>query len=376
MKNSIGSNIKYYRKQLGLTQEELASQLFVTSQAVSKWESDAGLPDTAQIVPLAKVLNVSTDAIFGLEEGNYDAIASARVHEKFRELRSQIDKKKGALEACEYVLSECEANPLNFEIYTYFVQSVANLSRHVDPFGEYKKGMNETFDKYFDEALKKSVQIIRYCKEADCVEKTHFALSWLYIHCKEFEKAREHIAKLPSVNSNMLKESILAKLEGYENGLDAQLKAQHNNSQLLCLPFNKEFVYSAETYFWNEVEKTADYCEWALNIIFAVCKDPTMKPYCQGFVKDLFAFKICAELKTGFDEAGRKDFAEIKKLILDYTDFCAEELEKEDLFERYDEKGLLNMKLYTKQDAERRIKELEEKIKNWCGEEALKKVNL
>ena len=376
MKNSIGSNIKYYRKQLGLTQEELASQLFVTSQAVSKWESDAGLPDTAQIVPLAKVLNVSTDAIFGLEEGNYDAIAAARVHEKFRELRSQIDKKKGALEACEYVLSECEANPLNFEIYTYFVQSVANLSRNVDPFGEYKKGMNETFDKYFDEALKKSVQIIRYCKEADCVEKTHFALSWLYIHRKEYEKAREHIAKLPSVNSNMLKESILAKLEGYENGLDAQLKAQHNNSQLLCLPFNKEFVYSAETYFWNKVEKTADYCEWALNIIFAVCKDSTMKPYCQGFVKDLFAFKICAELKTGLDEAARKDFAEIKKLILDYTDFCAEELEKEDLLERYDEKGLLNMKLYTKQDAERRIKELEEKIKNWCGEEALKKVNL
>ena len=97
MKNSIGSNIKYYRKQLGLTQEELAGQLFVTPQAVSKWESDAGLPDTAQIVPLAKVLNISTDAIFGLEQGNYDEIAAAKVHVKFRELRSQIDKKKGAL---------------------------------------------------------------------------------------------------------------------------------------------------------------------------------------------------------------------------------------------------------------------------------------
>lgn len=139
MKNSIGSNIKYYRKQLGLTQEELAGQLFVTSQAVSKWESDAGLPDTAQIVPLAKVLNISTDALFGLEQGNYDAVTAAKVNVKFRELRSQIDKKKGALEACEYLLSECEANPLNFEIYMYFVQSVANLSRNIDPFGEYKK---------------------------------------------------------------------------------------------------------------------------------------------------------------------------------------------------------------------------------------------
>ena len=374
MKNSIGSNIKYYRKQLGLTQEELAGQLFVTPQAVSKWESDAGLPDTAQIVPLAKVLNISTDAIFGLEQGNYDEIAAAKVHVKFRELRSQIDKKKGALESCEYLLSECEANPLNFEIYMNFVQSVANLSRNIDNFGEYKKGMNETFDKYFDEALKKSVQVIRYCKDTDLVEKTHFALSWLYIHRKEYEKAREHIAKLPSVNSNMLRESILAKLEGYENGLDAQLKAQHNNSQKLCLPFNKEFVYSAETYFWSEVEKTADYCEWALNIIFAICKDPTMKPYCQGFVKDLYGFKICAELKTGAEDAARKDYSDIKNLILEYADFCVAELEGVDLLQRYDEKGLLNMKLYTKEDADRRIKELEEKIKNWCGEEALKKV--
>ena len=374
MKNSIGSNIKYYRKQLGLTQEELAGQLFVTPQAVSKWESDAGLPDTAQIVPLAKVLNISTDAIFGLEQGNYDEIAAAKVHVKFRELRSQIDKKKGALESCEYLLSECEANPLNFEIYMNFVQSVANLSRNIENFGEYKKGMNETFDKYFDEALKKSVQVIRYCKDTDLVEKTHFALSWLYIHRKEYEKAREHIAKLPSVNSNMLRESILAKLEGYENGLDAQLKAQHNNSQKLCLPFNKEFVYSAETYFWSEVEKTSDYCEWALNIIFAICKDPTMKPYCQGFVKDLYGFKICAELKTGAEDAARKDYSDIKNLILEYADFCSAELEGVDLLQRYDEKGLLNMKLYTKEDADRRIKELEEKIKNWCGEDALKKV--
>ena len=64
MNYSIGQNIKSYRKQLGFTQEELTSQLFVTAQAVSKWESDAGMPDTAQIVPLAKALNISKDALF------------------------------------------------------------------------------------------------------------------------------------------------------------------------------------------------------------------------------------------------------------------------------------------------------------------------
>lgn len=69
---SLGNNIKTYRKKLGLTQEELASQLYVTSQAVSKWESENGLPDTAQIVPFAKALNVTTDSLFGMDSNTTD----------------------------------------------------------------------------------------------------------------------------------------------------------------------------------------------------------------------------------------------------------------------------------------------------------------
>ena len=42
----------------------MAGILCVTGQAVSKWESGAGLPDVTQIVPLAQALNVSTDALF------------------------------------------------------------------------------------------------------------------------------------------------------------------------------------------------------------------------------------------------------------------------------------------------------------------------
>ena len=42
---SLGNNIKYARKKLGLTQEELAGQLGVTPQAVSKWEKGTGMPD-------------------------------------------------------------------------------------------------------------------------------------------------------------------------------------------------------------------------------------------------------------------------------------------------------------------------------------------
>ena len=45
----LGNNIRIARKRMGLTQEELAMQIGVTAQAVSRWESEAGLPDTSLI---------------------------------------------------------------------------------------------------------------------------------------------------------------------------------------------------------------------------------------------------------------------------------------------------------------------------------------
>ena len=87
---SLGNNIKSFRKKLGLTQEELASQLFVTSQAVSKWESENGLPDTAQIVPIAKVLNVTTGALFGIETSTTEYDKKITAEEVFEEFKKQL----------------------------------------------------------------------------------------------------------------------------------------------------------------------------------------------------------------------------------------------------------------------------------------------
>ena len=188
MNYSIGQNIKSYRKQLGLTQEELASQLFVTAQAVSKWKSDAGMPDTAQIVPLAKALNISTDALFGLDNGSYD-----------------------------------EADAL--------------------------------WKKHRYEAVRKSIQVIRYCKEPKIVEMTHYAIAWVYY------------------------------------------------------------------------------------------------------------------LENNFDESAAA-LAELKKIIGEYVVHCSEELEKENLSELYDEKGIGNMKKYTPEGGQRRLDELLGKLKAWNGEDS------
>lgn len=55
----MGSFIAQRRKELKLTQAELAEKLHVTDKAVSRWERGVGLPDINMIEPLALALDVS-----------------------------------------------------------------------------------------------------------------------------------------------------------------------------------------------------------------------------------------------------------------------------------------------------------------------------
>ena len=66
------NNLIRLRKEAGLSQEELADKLAVSRQAVSKWERGEALPDTDNLIRLARLYNVSIDEIVGYapEKGN------------------------------------------------------------------------------------------------------------------------------------------------------------------------------------------------------------------------------------------------------------------------------------------------------------------
>jgi transcriptional regulator with XRE-family HTH domain len=66
-KMTLGEKIKSARKSAGLTQEQLAEKLIVSRQAITKWESDKGLPDIENLKRLSKLLNVSIDYL--LDDG-------------------------------------------------------------------------------------------------------------------------------------------------------------------------------------------------------------------------------------------------------------------------------------------------------------------
>ena len=65
---TFGEKIQKLRKENGLSQEELACQLGVSRQAVSKWECDNGYPETEKIVRMGKLFHVSMDYLLNEED--------------------------------------------------------------------------------------------------------------------------------------------------------------------------------------------------------------------------------------------------------------------------------------------------------------------
>ncbi|MFC6180595.1 helix-turn-helix domain-containing protein [Lactiplantibacillus daowaiensis] len=78
MKIVIGVQIKKYRVHAGWSQQELATQLNVTRQTISKWELDKSYPDLESLVRLSELFAVSTDDLLGLKRTDATPVTENR----------------------------------------------------------------------------------------------------------------------------------------------------------------------------------------------------------------------------------------------------------------------------------------------------------
>lgn len=65
---TIGQTIAAERRKLGLSQEQLGEKLGVTRQSISKWESDAALPELEKLIALSRLFQMPVGQLLGIEE--------------------------------------------------------------------------------------------------------------------------------------------------------------------------------------------------------------------------------------------------------------------------------------------------------------------
>lgn len=109
MKSNLNENIKFYRKEKNLTQEQLAEAMGVSVGAVSKWENGASAPELSLIMELADFFGISVDALLGYKVRNNSAAETA---ERLRIMRSQKDY----INAFSEVEKAVQKFPNNFDV--------------------------------------------------------------------------------------------------------------------------------------------------------------------------------------------------------------------------------------------------------------------
>ena len=85
----IGEVIRKYRKEAGITQEELAKRLGVTTPAVNKWENNNTQPDIALLSPIARLLNITTDTLLSFQE----ELSAEEIEKAVRQIDNDLNEK-------------------------------------------------------------------------------------------------------------------------------------------------------------------------------------------------------------------------------------------------------------------------------------------
>ena len=325
MGKTIGNNIKLYRKNKGFTQEELADLLSVTPQAVSKWESESGLPDTSMLIPIAQILGVSTDALLGYDSLSENEEIIARVRETMESMgKSEEGRAEKTLKIAEYLMTETTLNPGCFEIIRDYVDQTANLSMYADPVLENCfPDETERIEKIYKDAIRKGAYLIGHCNDKVLVEKTHYAIAWIYIHMKDFDNARAHIDVLPSINTGRVKERLNMELTFFESGFEKMKLSFSDYSVMLFELIASSICSIAENYaWWGEKDEAIEICEWCENILktYASKKETINMTHYLRVRRSLAFFKLVAVKKSGDDQGA-----------IDLYNKIIEDINKEDL---------------------------------------------
>lgn len=135
---SIGTVIRKLRREQGITQEQLAEYLHVSSQAISGWECDRNAPDLSQIAPLTKIFGVSADVLLEIEY----AKEMDEVEKIIRQAKDESPYNTGEYHDCycapevlEAGLKKYPRNPvLNLHLAEALIERADLKQRHDEPY--------------------------------------------------------------------------------------------------------------------------------------------------------------------------------------------------------------------------------------------------
>lgn len=175
---NIGDAIRKYRKEAGLTQEEMAGRLGVTTPAVNKWENKNSNPDIELLVPIARLLHISLDTLLSFRE----ELTPSEIQEMIHKMDKMFDQ-KGYEKVYEWASEKIREYPnCNMLIWQFAV--ILDARRLTDDVPDSEK---------YDEQISAWYEIALKDENEDIKRQAAESLFNFYFRKKKYEKAEEYL---------------------------------------------------------------------------------------------------------------------------------------------------------------------------------------
>ena len=272
MKETMGQIIRRLRKERNLTQDELAEQLGVTFQAISKWENDTGMPDISQIIPLATVFNVSTDVIFG--------VCGRNDIEEVNKIIEQADSKITYPVTRECIKQQYDELQKGLEKYP---SNTILLSRSLEAGISLAYPENDVFDanngeSIYKECVRQANIVIKYGKNTTDILRAHMIMVLLHSAYGDFEAAEIHANEFPW-RSDMTIHNMKAYIAHFKKDYKNENEYNQNDFMYHFEAMIDDLVAIAVSYHHLKCYQNTEYALMqALSIIELICKDEEIVP--------------------------------------------------------------------------------------------------
>ena len=197
MELNIGMNIKRLRLAKGLTQEQLAELLTISTAAVSKWEAKNTYPDITMLFPLAEIFGVTVDELLGYDE----AKAKADVDKILAEYQRLYVEGRFA-EGKELIVNARKKYPHDYRIMNKYMWDVAGGSAGND---------SKTLLKNKDELTQLCDCILEGCTQDDLRAEAINMKAKLLHATGDTDAALEILSTLPTWHAPIMKEQLFGK---------------------------------------------------------------------------------------------------------------------------------------------------------------------
>lgn len=223
---TFAEKLKSIRKQAGMSQEQLAEKLGVSRQAVTKWETDAGIPDIENIVAISALFDISIDDLISNKretkkptEYLFESVTEYDIDEPKR-----YDMKFGG--AKQFILSGYKGEKIRVRLVSNTLSTLQNdfkvkiddIKKRIDVDVNRKNGVTEAMAK---EAVSIFVQIptpyigkIECAVIADTVEIRSLECESIELDIKATSAFLSNVVGTVEINCNLDMEVVCSSLNG------------------------------------------------------------------------------------------------------------------------------------------------------------------